>query len=298
MWFYIITKLVFIIILWRGFLSFSGKRSIYLYAGILLLMTCFLFLEIIFSWQYELFSLMHIILHPSLVFWLNLVSYLVITLIFLIIFFTRRTLVTERLRNELIQNQLSTELNFLQAQIHPHFLFNTLNNLFSIAQRDRSHDVAKAISMLSSLMRYMLYESKSSRVPLTSEIAYIRNFIGLAKMRYTEEEANLLYKVEGTIDSVTIAPMILLPFVENAFKHGVLVENKSWITISVQATAETILFTCVNQKSKVRHPEETGGGIGLTNVRRRLSLLYPEKHRLEIRDQSDVFEVELLLMIL
>src|SRR5262249_6051066 len=147
---------------------------------------------------------------------------------------------------DLTEAQLTTELGYLRAQINPHFLFNTLNNLFSIAQRDSNENLATAISRLSGLMRYMLYESHVNRVTLEREITHVRDFIGLAGMRYTEQEAEVRFQITGDVQKAMIAPMLLLPFVENAFKHGVRVEEKSIIRIEIEAVNSTIVFLCSN----------------------------------------------------
>lgn len=235
--------------------------------------------------------------HPSMVVWLSLVIYLVITLIAVAIYFTRESFRNERQRRQFIETQLTTELNFLHAQINPHFLFNTLNNLFSMAQRDRNNELATSISMLSGLMRYMLYESKANRVSLLSEINHLKDFIGLARMRFSLDELEVNLVVEGESEKFTIAPMVLLTFVENAFKHGVRIEEKSTINLFIKAENNQILFRCLNLKNQERKFSSESSGIGLENVKRRLLLLYPEKHNLEIIDNSHSFEVKLNLQL-
>jgi two-component system, LytTR family, sensor kinase len=296
MWFGLIAKIFYTYILWRWVLpSFRAKRSFFVFLSIVSLLIVFFSIEILASWQYHLFSLSHMVRHPSLAFWLNLVIYLVITLVAVAIFFTREAFRNERLNRAIMENQLTTELNFLHAQINPHFLFNTLNNLFSVAQRHGNDELARSISMLSGLMRYMLYDSRMNRVSLESEIDHLRDFIGLARMRFSTEEVDVKLEITGTIEEATIAPMILLPFVENAFKHGVSIEKKSIVEITIQVEGDQILFTCKNPKSNMNTHRESNG-IGLENVRRRLSLLYPGQHTLEIID-SDYFTVDLTLRL-
>ncbi len=223
--------------------------------------------------------------------------YLVITLVSLTIYFVRESFKNERQKRVLIESQLTTELDFLHAQINPHFLFNTLNNLFSIAQRDKNEELATSISMLSGLMRYMLYDSKATRVSLSSEIAHLEDFIGLGKMRFTKKELEVNMDVEGNTAKAVIAPMILLPFVENAFKHGVRIEEKSKIDISIKVTQERIDFRCFNFNNVKEIGASESSGIGLENVKRRLELLYPGKHKLDIIKTDESFEIELRLNV-
>jgi two-component system LytT family sensor kinase len=287
---------MFALILWRWILpSFKKSRPVLVFFKIAGLLVVFMTSEIGISWQYEVFSVTHMILHPSLTVWLNLVIYLVITLVSVAVYFTRESFRNERQKRELMENQLTTELNFLHAQINPHFLFNTLNNLFSIAQRDKNEGLAKSISMLSGLMRYVLYESNASRVSLRKEVNQLKDFIGLACMRFSEEEVKVEVVIEGEIDNATIAPMILLPFVENAFKHGVQIEEISIITISVKSKNGRIDFHCLNRKAAGIQPTIDSSGIGLENVRRRLKLLYSDKHQLQFHETEEIFEVHLTL---
>ncbi len=266
---------------------------VFLLIGLLLIL--FPYIEVLLSWQFQRFSLEHMAHHPSWLIWVNPLMYLVITLISLTIHFVRESFKNERQKRELIENQLTTELDFLHAQINPHFLFNTLNNLFSIAQRDKSEELATSISMLSGLMRYMLYDSKVTRVSLQKEIAHLRDFIGLGQIRFTKSELDVNLNVEGDADKVTIAPMILLPFVENAFKHGVRIEEESRIEISIKVTSEQIEFRCFNFNYARDKESLESSGIGLENVKRRLALLYPGKHELKIIGTGESFEIHLRL---
>jgi LytS/YehU family sensor histidine kinase len=296
MWFGVFAKAFYTLILWKWVLpSFKKSNLPFVFLKVTgLLLLCF-FAEILVSWQYQVFSVNHMIHHPSLVIWLNIVLYLLITLVSVAIYFTRESFRSERLRREIIETQLTTELNFLHAQINPHFLFNTLNNLFSMAQRDRNNDLATSISMLSGLMRYMLYESKATRVSLSNEITHLNDFIGLARMRFSQEELQVNLTTEGDIENFNIAPMVLLTFVENAFKHGVRIEEKSIIDLSIKVERDQISFRCFNQKKEENKIQSESSGIGLENVKRRLVLLYPNKHHLEIIDNNHSFEVKLML---
>jgi two-component system LytT family sensor kinase len=202
-------------------------------------------------------------------------------------------------RNELVRNQreayqLSTEIKFLKSQINPHFLFNTLNNLFSMAQDNGNDKLADGISKLSGMMRYMIYESNAETVPLKNEIEYIKSCIALNKLRYADDEALVNFKYSEQVPDVFIAPMIFIPFIENAFKHGVLINNTSPIDISIAVNDKALLFICENKNySFVKKMENDKSGIGLENVKRRLDLVYPGKHELIIKNDENLFHVEL-----
>lgn len=228
--------------------------------------------------------------------WINLVIYILLLMVIFAWHFTLEWIRNERYKRELIENQFTTELNYLKNQVNPHFLFNTLNNLFSIAQRNHDIETAGGITKLAGLMRYMLYESSVSKISLEKELLHIHNFIELNKLRYSEDEIVIEVIVEGDISQATLPPMLLLPFVENAFKHGVDIEKLSKIHIAVKAVGGIIQFTCINTiltNNFIIHEDHSG--IGLENVKRRLKLLYPNKHRLEISDTGSTFIVQLQL---
>lgn len=229
-------------------------------------------------------------------FWFHLIVYFLLLSICLAVFFTREWIRNERLKRELIETQLSTELNFLKSQINPHFLFNTLNNLYSIAQRSGSEQLETGIYKLSGLMRYVIYETGAPKVPLSKEIEYIHDFIGLSKLRFTENEVAVSLVVNGPTN-VPVAPMILIPFVENAFKHGVKIESLTHIDINITTTPEQVVFECTNDIHNTNAINEQHSGIGLENVKRRLELLYPGKHKLEITGAAHKFKVYLTLTV-
>ncbi len=293
----IIFKIVFLALLWWVILpTFRRRRQVAsLFVRIAVLLIASLSLEVFTSWQYQVFTVGHMIHHPSPVIWVNLAEYLAITLVCVAIFFAREWVHTERQQSLMKEVQLSTELNFLRSQIHPHFLFNTLNNLFSIAQRDGNEDMAAGISKLSGLMRYILYDSRVDKVSLVKEIEYMKDFIGLARLRFAEDEGVVEMSISGSPERKMIAPMILLPFIENAFKHGVLIEQPSKIIISISTADDAILFRCTNPIVGPR-AKGTESGIGLENVKRRLILLYPGKHNLLIEDTTDQYIVNLTLL--
>ena len=228
--------------------------------------------------------------------WINLFIYLFILLVLFAWHFTKEWVKNEKQKRELIENQFTTELMFLKNQVNPHFLFNTLNNLFSIAQRNKDMETADGISRLAGLMRYMLYDSSVTRISLEKELKNINDFIALSKLRYPNDEVVAVVNTSGNIENAFIAPMILLPFVENAFKHGVSIEQVTNISISLAANNNKIIFNCTNPVNDAgAMKQDEYGGIGLENVKRRLSLLYPGKHILAITDTGNTFTVNLEL---
>jgi two-component system LytT family sensor kinase len=209
-------------------------------------------------------------------------------------FFLKEWARNELVRNKLEAYQLSTEIKFLKSQINPHFLFNTLNNLFSMAQAKGNDDLADGISKLSDMMRYMLYDSNAGSVPLKKEIAYLEDCITLNKLRYAVNEIKVTFEYPVQSGSVAIAPMLFIPFVENAFKHGISIGHTSLIDIAIIVSGQKLIFTCVNMKySAIKKIEDEKSGIGLENVKRRLDLLYPRKHHLQISEDDGKYIVKL-----
>ena len=199
-------------------------------------------------------------------------------------------------KSELIQ--LSTENKFLRSQINPHFLFNTLNNLFSMAQAKGNDELSDGISKLSGMMRYMLYDSNAESVFLNTEITYLEECITLNKLRYADEEVTVQFDYPAEAGGVRIAPMLFIPFVENAFKHGVAIGQTTTVAIAIQLSAQTLIFTCENANhNAIRKMAIEKNGIGLENVKRRLELLYPGKHRLQVSETDEKYSVNLELTL-
>jgi sensor histidine kinase YesM len=163
-----------------------------------------------------------------------------------------------------------------------------------MAQEKGNDELADGISKLSGMMRYMIYESNAETVPLKNEIEYIKSSIALNKLRYADNEALVNFHYGNQIPDIFIAPMLFIPFIENAFKHGVLINNTSPIDISIAVNDKVLLFTCENKNySFVKKMENDKSGIGLENVKRRLELVYPARHELMIKSDEDQFRVEL-----
>lgn len=195
----------------------------------------------------------------------------------------------------LTQDKLEAELKFLKAQIHPHFLFNTLNSLYSLTLK-KSDNAPEVVLKLSSLMDYMLYDANAATVPLEKELAYIKNYIALEQMRYGER-VDVCFTATGTIAGKQIAPMLLLPFVENAFKHGVSTETKgAWVRIDIKVTSKKLVLLVENCKCSDKASDCTrdmASGIGLKNLKRRLELLYEGRYALEVEDETDNYAAKL-----
>jgi two-component system, LytTR family, sensor kinase len=203
----------------------------------------------------------------------------------------------EKLKQEAQQERLQSELSFLRSQISPHFIFNILNSIVYLI-RSKS-DLAEPVTIkLSELMRYMLYESENAEIPLEKELSYLKNYIELQKVRF-EEDVQINLNTEGAATSQIIEPMLMIPFVENAFKHGVGMVLNPVIDISLKITEKELFFSVKNKIT----PETIAGkdissGIGLKNVKRRLELLYPNAHHLEIKNTEGWFNVNLNLKFL
>src|ERR1700743_3713512 len=186
-------------------------------------------------------------------------------------------------REELEKDKVTSELSFLKAQINPHFFFNTLNNIYALTQVDA--DVAgKAIHQLSRMMRYLLYDTQQGQTMLSQEIAFVKDYISLMQLRLTDV-VKVNIDTPPNLYDVPLAPMIFLPFVENAFKHGVSATQQSHIDILVLQTGKVLDLTVTNSIINDNSVSlDTNSGIGLVNTRRRLDLLYPGKYKLDIEE--------------
>ena len=205
-------------------------------------------------------------------------------------FFKNFILNQERV-NDLETTNLKTELAFLKNQINPHFLFNSLNNIY-VQSRKRPHEASESILLLSDLLRYQLYDCAKEKVLLRHEIDYLKNYLRLDKMRKTEAEID--FDVHGEANGMVVAPFIFIPFVENAIKHGLTDEKKSFLKILFDLKPNQINFHIENAKPNFPNQNEVGG-IGLKNVKRRLELLYPNQYILKVDDQKENYKVKLTL---
>ncbi len=199
---------------------------------------------------------------------------------------------TQQINSLLKQEKLAAELKFLKAQIHPHFLFNTLNNLYALTLKS-SPKAPEIVLKLSELLDYMLYECNVPKVTLEKEIAMLENYIALEKIRYGDD-LKIDFKIDNEVKGLLISPMLLLPLVENAFKHGVSGEiHEKWIEINLNINKRLLEFSIENSKDSksINSKNSYTEGIGLRNVIRRLELVYKDKHQLKIDDKGGSFKV-------
>ncbi len=221
--------------------------------------------------------------------------------LFIVIFvgmlsFTEDWFELEARRKEIEHEKLAAELNFLKAQINPHFLFNTLNNLYYLAYT-KSDNTTEVIAKLSQMMRYMIYDSNHSKVPLSKEIEYMENYISLERLRLNNQ-IPIKFELKGNTENVLIAPLIFITFLENAFKHGVSNSNpNAWVNISIELKDDQCIYQVENSKLEEKVETHEKSGIGLQNVQRRLELSYLGKHQLSMEEKPDRYLVKLNLTI-
>lgn len=200
--------------------------------------------------------------------------------------------INELKNKKLAEEKIAAELNFLKSQVHPHFLFNTLNNLYALTliKSDKTPDI---VLKLSDLLDYMIYKSNAAFVPLKKELEILEGYIELEKMRYNER-LDLKYEINGDTGSHEIAPLILLPFIENCFKHGASKDRtKPSIHIRMDIEPDLLLIKVINSvPAEKKEDQKENVGIGLKNVKRRLELIYPGQHELLIYQGDTLFSVE------
>ncbi len=202
-------------------------------------------------------------------------------------------LASEQQQKLIEHEKINTELSFLKSQINPHFLFNTLNNIYTLAVV-KSDATAGAVMKLSSIMRYVISDTKQHMVPLEKEIKFIQDFIDLQKVRLTDK-VKIEFTVLGEIHDRQIAPLLFIPFVENAFKYGISAKEDSTINIKIEVKNGDIEFFCDNKIVAQQTDSENNNGIGLKNTRRRLEILYKDKHELIIQNDNNFFQVHLII---
>jgi len=232
--------------------------------------------------DYDLFSVMH-----------RIVDINTVLVIPVIVKLFKKWYKNEYATNILEKEKLETELNFLKGQIHPHFLFNTLNNLYSLVLQ-KSDNAPEVVLKLSELLRYLIYDTKYQEVALNKEIMNIKNYIALEKMRFSSK-LDVSFHTFGDLSGPTIAPLLILPIIENSFKHSTKNETKSaWITIEISVINN--IFTAKIENSLAEYSElntknKNSKGLGFTNLNRRLELLYHDKYNLKVEESEDSFLV-------
>ncbi|MET1260634.1 histidine kinase [Flagellimonas sp. DF-77] len=196
----------------------------------------------------------------------------------------------DRMNREILVQKKETELEFLKAQLNPHFLFNSLNGIYSMV-RNKSREAPEAVIALSELMRYMLYETKGDVVPLSKEIDYIKNYVQLQRYRL-QDCSEVKLAIKGEYQDKKIPPLLLIPFVENAFKYGTNFKGLTDVKIRLEIIDNDLFFSAKNRINDYRK-DKINSGIGLKNIANRLQLLFPDNHALKIDKENGSYLVEL-----
>ena len=217
-------------------------------------------------------------------------------LMFSVTFLTSLVLRLNTRWKETEKERLSAQLDYLKTQVNPHFLFNTLNSIYSITI-GKAPQASEMVNKLSQMMRYSLKEAQLNYVPLEKEINYIQNYIDLQKVRF-DDSVRFNYEIKGDFSNKQIAPLLLIPFIENAFKHGVNSEQDSYIQINLNIIGNELKLKVTNNKVDIETDQEEKSGIGINNTKSRLMLIYPNNHSLKIIDSETHFTVYLTLNLL
>ncbi len=201
----------------------------------------------------------------------------------------------ERLQRLLLEEKLTTEMAFLKAQINPHFLFNVLNSIYSKSLKYKTPDLTKSVAKVAQLMRYMVYETNMEKVSLQQEIEHLKNYIEIYELRLAkDDEVRIDFDCFGRVGDVMLSPMLLLPLVENAIKHGIDPSEQSRISIILDVMNGSLNFSVSNQiRSKQVDLPEGPSGFGLENLRKRLEVLYPGNHKLTTKQLNGEFLAQL-----
>jgi two-component system, LytTR family, sensor kinase len=242
---------------------------------------------------WEVISPKNIIVGLTPVFY-SVSPYFFTKILFDIIRFYSKWFKSERKTIELQIEKLNLERDFLKAQLNPHFLFNTLNNLYGLALRADSQ-TPEMISQLAEMMRYTLYESNAEKVPLEKELTYLKNYVMLEKRRY-KAGTDITFNIEDSeLDGQAIAPLLTFTFIENGFKYGLRSKNQRFLKTNISIENGNFYFTICNDKDEGKKIAGEVGGIGLLNIRKRLELIYPGKHELKIEDRGKSFYVSMMI---
>jgi hypothetical protein len=278
-------------------LMHKKKYSLYVVAivGIIILATCFC--DMIDSPRPMRFILPNGEARPEPVPpYANMLMYaILITGVDIGLFFSKMWQNNERQKLEIEKKNTSMELELLRSQISPHFFMNTLNNIYALAENDGAKAKA-AVMKLSKMMRYMLYENKGERVRLSKEFEFIRNYIDLMRLRFTDN-VEFILDIPEIYHDVDIPPMLFISYIENAVKHGVSYQEKCEINIHFALTDEDLSFSCLNAVHRNPNPLNKGG-IGLKNSKARLSLIYGDRYDLDVIDKDGMFSVFLKIPII
>lgn len=198
--------------------------------------------------------------------------------------------------NALRQAKLQSDLKYLKAQVQPHFFFNTLNNIYSLALQ-QSAETAPLVARLSDMMRYVIYETKTPKVLLQKEIDFLRNYVDVESVRYNEN-IRICFDAQGIHAKAMIEPLLLLPMIENTFKHGVQHETaEGFVEIVISLAGDELTLQARNSKPSVKTKQQGEKGVGLDNVIKRLELLYPDKFNLAIQNEAAYYEILLTMQL-
>ncbi|WP_148270454.1 sensor histidine kinase [Haliscomenobacter hydrossis] len=202
----------------------------------------------------------------------------------------------QKLNEELIKARAEAEIKLLKGQLHPHFLFNSLNNIYSLAL-SKSDLTADSILKLTELLDYLVYRASLDTVPLAKEVQLLENYLGLEQLRYGEK-LHISSDIVVQNDAINVTPLILLPFAENCFKHGGVAQDGVFhVDIYLHSDHQQLLFKMSNSKKKGKAPQNGSGGLGLQNIQKRLNLLYPGRHQLLISNTEEQYQVELSIRL-
>ena len=203
----------------------------------------------------------------------------------------------EQVKSEtLAKENANAELQLLKAQVHPHFLFNTLNNIYSFSL-NKSPQAGTLVQKLSGMLDYMIHDCEEKFVPLEKELGLIQDYMGLEKVRYGKR-LDMQVEIHGDFENNVIAPLLMIPFVENSFKHGTSqMLQHPWIKLEITTVKDQLFFKLSNSKPSLFHVNKQNKGIGLINVKKRLQLLYPGKHQLDVTETEDMFTVNMQILL-
>lgn len=204
--------------------------------------------------------------------------------------------IKEQTNLRLQKEKTEAQLQLLKAQVHPHFLFNTLNNLYSLTL-SQSTNAPKVVTHLSDLLRYMLYECNADEMPLDKEVEMMKKYVELEKIRYGNR-IDVSFVCTGTVSELQIAALLLLPFIENSFKYGISEElDQCWINLHLHADGNKLTFNLSNSHTNNENENNQAGGIGLQNIKKRLELMYPDKYDLQINSTEEIYNVKLAVYL-
>ncbi len=203
---------------------------------------------------------------------------------------------SEARMNVLEKEKLKLELKALKTQIDPHFLFNSLNSIYSLIIK-KSDQAGEAVLRLSDAMRYMIYEANAEKVPLGKEVDFLKDYLATQQLR-TSDKDEITFKIEGEVTDQKIAPLLFIPVIENSFKHGIKGDiSNAFVHIILHIEHDFLRLSVENNKGKAENIEQKEGGFGLENLKKRLDLIYPHKHKLVIREKINSFSVTLEIQL-